>query len=103
MTAKEFILSIPERVNPTALAGVDTCFHFKIGGSGDYTIVAKDGTITTEEGLVGEAKCVVSCEEQLLADIAAGKANPQMAVFSGKLKISNLGEMLKYAKMFGMM
>ena len=33
MTAKEFIMGFPERVNPEALEGKgDTCFHFKISG-----------------------------------------------------------------------
>ena len=29
--------------------------------------------------------------------------NPMMALLTGKLKISNQGEMLKYAKIFGLM
>ncbi|MBK8429598.1 MAG: hypothetical protein IPL27_28240 [Lewinellaceae bacterium] len=33
----------------------------------------------------------------------SGDLNPMMAMMTGKLKISNPGEMLKYAKMFGLM
>ena len=31
------------------------------------------------------------------------KVNPMMAMMTGKLKISNPGEMMKYAKVFGLM
>jgi putative sterol carrier protein len=105
MTAKEFILALPAQVNPAALQDAQTCFHFQIAGDGggDFTVQAKDGVCTAVEGLHDEAKCVVKCSDTLLEGIITKTENPQMAVFMGKLKISNLGEMMKYAKMFGLM
>ncbi|MBS1619290.1 MAG: SCP2 sterol-binding domain-containing protein, partial [Bacteroidetes bacterium] len=34
------------------------------------------------------------------ADIETGKTNPQMAFMMGKIKISNLGEMMKFMGLF---
>jgi putative sterol carrier protein len=35
--------------------------------------------------------------------LISGSLNPMMAMMTGKLKISHPGEMLKYAKIFGLM
>jgi len=45
----------------------------------------------------------VSGSDQNFMGIVTGKLNPMMAILTGKVKISNQGEMLKYAKMFGLM
>jgi putative sterol carrier protein len=105
MTAKEFIMGLPSRVNPAAIGDANTCFHFNIAGEdgGEFTVAAKDGAVTAVEGLQGEPVCKVSCEGSLLMEIVRGEANPMMSVFSGKLKLSNPSEMMKYAKMFGLM
>ena len=104
-TARDFILNLPSKVNTEALEGKDTVFHFKISGpgGGDFTAQIQNNTFDVKEGLEGEAKCVVSASDEVLMEILQGKRNPQMAVFTGKLKISNLGEMMKYAKTFGLM
>jgi len=105
MTAKEFIQGLPAQVKPEALEGVDTTFHFDISGAdgGQYTISVVDNKIESAEGLVGTPKCVVSGSDQNFMGIVTGKLNPMMAILTGKVKISNQGEMLKYAKMFGLM
>ena len=106
MTAKEFIMSFPERINPEALAGKDdTVFHFQISGGegGEFTCKHEGGKFTVEEGLQGEAKCVVSTSDKTLMKIVSGKSAPMMAVMTGKLKISNLTELTKFAKPLGLM
>lgn len=105
MTAKEFITGLPAQVKPEALEGVNTRFHFDISGAegGQYTISVADNKIESSEGLVGDPKCVVSGSDENFMGIVSGKLNPMMALLTGKIKISNQGEMLKYAKMFGLM
>jgi Putative sterol carrier protein len=105
MTAKKFIQGLPAQVKPEALAGVETTFHFDISGAegGQYTISVADNKIESSEGLVGTPKCVVSGSDENFMGIVTGKLNPMMAILTGKVKISNQGEMLKYAKMFGLM
>lgn len=106
MTAKEFILGFKERVNPEALADKgNTNFQFKISGDGggDFTAIIEDGQLDVKEGLHGEAKCIVSASDQTLMDIVTGKKKAMPAVFMGKLKISNVSELTKFAKPLGLM
>lgn len=106
MTAKEFIMGFPSRIKPEALEGKgDTCFHFKISGEdgGDFTAVAQNGQFSVKEGLEGDAKCVITASDKDLMAIIKGEQNPMTAIMFGKLKISNLGEMTKFAKPLGLM
>ena len=103
-TAREFIMSIPSRINPEAIADKDTSFHFQVSGDGggDFTATIKDGKAEVTEGLTGDAKCTIKTSDKVLTAILEGKQNPQMAVLMGKLKISNLSEMMKFAKILGL-
>ena len=105
MTAKEFIHSLPSRVNQDAIADKETTFHFDVEGEGggQYTVTIKDGKTEVQEGLIGEAKCVVKTNNDNFLGVINGTLNPLMAIMMGKLKLSNQGEMLKYAKIFGLM
>lgn len=105
MTASEFINSLPQKASPEALEDMDTVFFFDLSGEGggQYTVTAKDGKLTVEPGQIGEAKCEVRANADKFMDVIRGDTNPMMAVMTGKLKISNTGELLKYAKVFGLM
>ena len=105
MTAREFIQSLPSRVQPEAIDGLATTFHFDIDGSegGKFTVSIQDGACNVEDGLVGEARCIVSGSADNFMDVIRGKTNAMMAMLMGKVKITNQGEMLKYAKIFGLL
>ncbi len=105
MNAAEFLMGLPEKVNKAALEGHDTRFHFILKGDPEkeVTLAIKDGALTAEEGLIGEAKCVVKSSEDNLMRLINKDLNPMMAILTGKLKISNQGEMIKYAKILGLM
>ena len=105
MTSTEFLKGLPAKVSGDVLEGLETLFHFDLAGDGggQYTIEVCDNKLTVSDGLVGEAKCVVSAKSNDFVDVVSGKSNPMMAVLMGKIKISNQGEMIKYAKIFGLM
>ena len=105
MTAKDFLNQLPEKVRKEAIEDQSTRFHFDLegDGGGQVTLSLDDGKLTAEEGLVGDPKCTVKADAQDFMKVVKGELNPMMAVLTGKLKISNQGEMLKYAKMFGLM
>jgi len=105
MTAKEFLLGLPTKVSPQAIEGLETIFHFDIDGDegGQITLSVKDGVCEASEGLLGAAKCVVRAKDKNLMKLLKGDVNPMMALLTGQLKISNQSEMLKYAKIFGLM
>lgn len=101
-TAAEIIRSLPSRLKPGAGAGVDIIYHFDIEGpdGGQFTVRVNDGTCTVEDGLHGEAKCVVKTTDSTYADTELGRTNAQMAVMMGKIKVSNIGSMMKFVEMF---
>lgn len=101
--AKEFLFSLPQKVNPDALEGLTTLFHFDISDSGQYAVQLADGKLTVAEGLQGDPACTVKTSAESFSKLISGDLNPMMAMMTGKLKISNPGEMLKYAKIFGLM
>ena len=105
MTAKDFLMDLPDKVSKDAIDGVNTLFHFDLEGEGggEVTVGIKDGEAYALEGFDGEPTCVVKSKADNLLKILQGDLNPMMAVLTGKLKISNQGEMLKYAKLFGLM
>ena len=105
-SAKDFILSLPLTVKPEWLENVDdTNFHFDIDGDGggQFSVIVKDKKLAIHEQFVGEPKCKITAKEKNLIKLLRGELNPMMAVFTGKLKISNTSEIMRYAKLFGLM
>jgi len=105
MTGGEFIDGLPGKVKPEAIEGLETTFHFDLSGDGggQKTLVLKDNALVAHDGLIGDAKCVVKAKSDDFVKVVKGELNPMMAVLTGKLKISNQSEMIKYAKIFGLM
>jgi alkylation response protein AidB-like acyl-CoA dehydrogenase/putative sterol carrier protein len=100
-TAREILYSLPQRLKADKLeAGTYGIFHFMMEGEGDFTITLKDGGVKIEENLIGEATCNVKAKAKDYLDIELGKVNPQMAFMMGKIKISNLAEMMKFMGLF---
>lgn len=101
-TAAEIIRSLPQRLKDGQGQGVDIIYHFDIEGpeGGQFTVRVNDGKATVEDGLHGEPKCVVKTTDQTYADTELGRTNPQMAVMMGKIKVSNIGSMMKFVEMF---
>ena len=105
MNALDFIQSMGAKVNPDAIAGHNTVFHFDIegDGGGQKTVQIVDGKLEVLDGLVGESKCSVKVKGDTLMKIVNGEENPMTAFMFGKIKVSNPGELMKYSKIFGMM
>lgn len=101
-TAREIIESLPERFKSEKSEGVDTVFHFDIEGErgGQWTITVAEQKLDLKEGLHGEAKCVLKTKDAVYEDSELGRTNAQMAVMMGKIKISNIGEMMKFVGLF---
>lgn len=105
MQTKEFLRHLPEKVNTELLQGLSTCFHFDLEGDegGQVTVLVENGRMITSEGLNGNPTCVIKAKAVDLKKVFKGELNPMMAILTGKLKISNQGEMMKFAKLLGWM
>lgn len=102
--ASFFIVNLPKAVKPEWLNGVETNFHFDISGNtgGQYSIIVKDNEMNVHDGFVGDPSCKIAASDENFLKLLKGDLNPMMAVFSGKVKVSNPGEIMKYAKLFGL-
>ncbi|NBC03872.1 MAG: hydrogenase expression protein HypA [Bacteroidetes bacterium] len=105
MDAIEYIKGLQNKVDPSVTEGLETRFHFVLSGEngGDLTVVVDDGDIEVSDGLHGDPKCVVKSKASTFEKLLKKELNPMMAVMTGKVKISNQSELLKYAKVFGLM
>jgi alkylation response protein AidB-like acyl-CoA dehydrogenase/putative sterol carrier protein len=100
-TAKEILYSLPGRLKEDKVDdSTEGVFHFFMEGEGEFTITLKNKQVTVEEGLHGTATCEVKAKASDYADIELGRTNPQMAFMMGKIKITNLGEMMKFMGLF---
>lgn len=103
-TAKEIILSLPFRFRKEKCeeAGYATTIHFDIRGEdgGVFTCVVNNDTCEVFEEIIGEAKCKVQADAGNYADIEWGRSNAQMALMMGKIKVSNVMELMTFIGMF---
>ena len=102
---KEFLDELPLKVAPEALEGVNTNLHFDISGDagGIYTLKIEEGQMSVSEGLIGDAKSTIKASDKLFNELLNKETNPMMADMTGKLKVSNPGEIMKYIKLLGLM
>lgn len=105
METFDFLMNLPNKVNALALEGMNTCFHFDLEGEGggQVSVIVENGHMLSKEGLIGTANCVIKAQASDLKKVFKGELNPMMAILTGKLKISNQSEMLKFAKLLGWM
>lgn len=96
------IFGLPERFRREKAAGYATTVHFKISGAdgGEYTVAVSGGECSVSNGLAGQAKCLVETSAKTYIDMETGKTNPQIAFMMGKVKISNIPEMMQFIDMF---
>ena len=103
-TPKEiFEQDIPAKLaaKPSLTEEVNASYEFNISGDqgGVWTVdLTKEGAGKITEGSSGKAGCVVTLADKLFVDIFNKKSNAQMAVMTGKLKLSNMGLALKLTK-----
>ncbi|MFN8286450.1 MAG: acyl-CoA dehydrogenase family protein [Chitinophagales bacterium] len=102
-SARDIIYSLPQRlradkVDDTALHR----FHFVLDGpsGGNFTVTLKDKAVTVEDGLVDEPTCKISAKATDYEDLEHGRGNPQMMFMMGKIKVTNLGEVMKFVTYF---
>jgi len=102
LTAIDIIRSLPKRLKAEKVNGFSTVCHFALSGEngGDFTVTIADGTCEVRDGHEGEAACLIEASAETYAQVELGKMNPQAAIFSGKIKISNLAVMMKFSQLF---
>ncbi|MDB5284886.1 MAG: citronellyl-CoA dehydrogenase [Bacteroidota bacterium] len=101
-TAKEIIYSLPTRLKADVADTATHTFHFLLDGptGGNFTVGLKNKEVTVEEGLVGDPTCEIRAKATDYEDLELGRGNPQMMFMMGKIKVTNLGEVMKFVTYF---
>jgi len=101
-TAADIVRSLCDRFRPERAGDYSTVFHFDLSGDGggQFTVTIENGSCRVEPGLQGQAKCLVQAAAASYCDIELGRTNAEMAFMTGKIKISNVGDMLRFVKLF---
>jgi acyl-CoA dehydrogenase len=102
-TAREILRSLPSRLKAHKITpDYETNIHFNISGDngGEFTVNIANGACTVADGLVGTPKCVITTKDSVYEGVELGKENPQMAVMMGKIKLTNIAEMMTFTGLF---
>jgi len=102
-SARELILGLPKRFRPEkAKADLNRSFHFALrgDGGGEFTVHVQADGVGVSEGLSGDADCLVEAEASDYASLELGRLDPQTALMSGKVRISDLGAMMAFTPLF---
>ncbi|MBL0308369.1 MAG: SCP2 sterol-binding domain-containing protein [Bacteroidetes bacterium] len=103
LTARDMIYSLPQRLKKEKVQ--DNAlhrFHLKLDGvnGGNFTVTLKNKEVVILDGLVDEPTCEIKASAKAFEDLQQGKGNPAMLFMMGKIKVSNLNEVLKFVEYF---
>ena len=102
-TARDIVYSLPQRLK-TDKVDDDALhrFHLLLDGptGGNFTVTLKDKNVTVVDGLVDTPTCEIKAKAKDYEDLEHGRGNPQMMFMMGKIKVSNLSEVLKFVTYF---
>jgi len=102
ITAKQILESIPSRFRSEKAQEYCAVFHFDIKGDEklQYSVTIQNGKCQLSQGLVGKADCLIETKASIYIDLETGKANPQMALMLGNVKVSNIAAMIQFSRCF---
>jgi alkylation response protein AidB-like acyl-CoA dehydrogenase/putative sterol carrier protein len=102
-TARDIVYSLPQRLKTDKVeATAFSRFHFKLEGEsgGNFTVTLKDKAVVVVDGLVDEPTCEIKAKAGDYEDLELGRSNPQTMFMMGKIKVTNLSEVMKFVTLF---
>lgn len=101
-TAEGLIRSLPVRLRADKVGDWRACFHMKLKGAAvpEWTVRIENGVCSVLDRLDGTPDCVIQAAADTYVGIESGKTNAQVAFMMGKVKVSNLAQMMKFLKAF---
>ncbi|WP_371417304.1 SCP2 sterol-binding domain-containing protein [Noviherbaspirillum sp. UKPF54] len=98
MTVNDLIKKMPQALNPSAAAGMQTTIQYKI--SNPMYLVIEDGKCSAHEGEAPSPDLALTMTDDNLMAMLKGELNGISAFMSGKLKVE--GDMMLAQRMQGM-
>lgn len=98
----KLFFGLPERLQAEAVQGLSSIFHFRLIGEvrGTYTVIVAHGVCHVLSGLHGSPRCVVEASGRDYLSIESGALSPEAAFMAGRIKISDLAEMMRFVRAF---
>ncbi len=85
---------------PDKASGWTANMQYTIEGADNYTVDIKDQKVNVQSGYHGTPTCKISVSAETMAGMIEGKISGQQAFLGGKIKASNMGDMIKFGKVF---
>ncbi|MEN8137334.1 MAG: CoA transferase [Bacteroidota bacterium] len=95
--------SLPIRFRPEKAGNLNIIVHFVLKDIKDthkFSVKIHDSKVEVNEGISGDANCIVKSNVSTYIKLETGEINPQLALLTGKVKVSDINEMLRFTKCF---
>jgi NAD(P)-dependent dehydrogenase (short-subunit alcohol dehydrogenase family)/acyl dehydratase/putative sterol carrier protein len=94
---EQFFAGLPSVFVP---ADWKAALHFAIAGAGDWTVEVDGPRCRAAAGKPAQPTCVVSMDAATLTGMIRGQVNADAAFMQGKIKATNLKDLMKFGKAF---
>jgi len=95
--ANKAIEIMKSKFNPSAAAGLDLVFGFRIDEAKHFNLVVKDGTCDIQQGENADASVTLVMDSETLEGIVSGDTDGMQAFMQGKLRAE--GDMMLAMKL----
>jgi len=104
ITIKEIFMALPQRFKVEKADDYKGIFHFELqddtSTAQNFTVEILSGKCNVSQGLEKIPTCTIKSDVKTYLATELGEISAQEAIFSGKIKIDNLAEMMNFSKLF---